>query len=64
MPEPLRAKLTDGLVQTLHAPAMKAYLEQQGAQVSDVAGPAFGTMIKDEISKWCQVVKKADIRLD
>ncbi|MGN6658585.1 MAG: Bug family tripartite tricarboxylate transporter substrate binding protein [Achromobacter mucicolens] len=64
MPEPLRAKLTDGLVQTLHAPAMKTYLEQQGAQVSDVAGPAFGTMIKDEISKWCQVVKKAGIRLD
>lgn len=64
MPEPLRQKLTDGLVQTLHAPAMKAYLEQQGAQVSDVAGPAFGTMIKDEISKWCQVVKQADIRLD
>lgn len=64
MPEPLRAKLTDGLVQTLHAPAMKTYLEQQGAQVSDVAGPAFGSMIKDEISKWCQVVKIAGIRLD
>ncbi|MFY0477440.1 Bug family tripartite tricarboxylate transporter substrate binding protein [Achromobacter marplatensis] len=64
LPEPLRQKLTDGLVQTLHAPAMKTYLEQQGAQVSDVAGPVFGTMIKDEISKWCQVVKKADIRLD
>ncbi len=64
MPEPLRTKLTDGLVRTLHAPAMKTYLEQQGAQVSDVAGPAFGSMIKDEISKWCQVVKKAGIRLD
>lgn len=64
MPESLRQKLTDGLVQTLHAPAMKAYLEQQGAQVSDVAGPAFGTMIKDEISKWCQVVKQAGIHLD
>jgi len=64
LPEPLRAKLTDGLVQTLHAPAMKAYLEQQGAQVSDVAGPAFGTMIKDGISKWGQGGKKADIRLD
>ncbi|CAB3733446.1 hypothetical protein LMG26690_05026 [Achromobacter animicus] len=64
MPEPLRTKLTDGLVQTLHAPAMKTYLEQQGAQVSDVAGPAFGAMIKDEINKWCQVVKKAGIRLD
>ncbi|CAB3915331.1 hypothetical protein LMG26686_05236 [Achromobacter mucicolens] len=64
MPEPLRTKLTDGLVQTLHAPAMKTYLEQQGAQVSDVAGPAFGSKIKDEISKWCQVVKKAGIRLD
>ncbi|MFD4836313.1 Bug family tripartite tricarboxylate transporter substrate binding protein [Achromobacter sp. NPDC058515] len=64
LPEPLREKLTDGLVQTLHAPAMKTYLEQQGAQVSDVAGPAFGAMIKDEISKWCQVVKKAGIHLD
>ena len=64
MPEPVRAKLTDSLVQTLHAPAMKTYLEQQGAQVSDVSGPAFGTMIKDEISKWCQVVKQAGIRLD
>ena len=64
LPEPVREKLTDGLVQTLHAPVMKTYLEQQGAQVSDVAGPAFGTMIKDEISKWCQVVKKADIHLD
>lgn len=64
LPEPVRQKLTDGLVQSLHAPAMKAYLEQQGAQVSDVAGPAFGSMIKDEISKWCQVVKKAGIHLD
>lgn len=62
--EPLREKLTDGLVQTLHAPAMKTYLEQQGAQVSEVAGPAFGTMIKGEISKWCQVVKQAGIHLD
>ncbi|SSW66481.1 Bug family tripartite tricarboxylate transporter substrate binding protein [Achromobacter agilis] len=64
MPEPLRQKLTDGLVQTLHTPAMKTYLEQQGAQVSDVAGPAFGAMIKDEISKWCKVVKQANIHLD
>lgn len=64
MPEPLRQQLTDGLVQTLHAPAMKTYLEQQGAQVSDVAGPAFATMIKSEISKWCGVVKQAGIRLD
>ncbi|CAB3824147.1 Bug family tripartite tricarboxylate transporter substrate binding protein [Achromobacter denitrificans] len=64
VPEPLRQKLTDGLVQTLHAPAMKTYLEQQGAQVSDVSGPAFGTMIKDEISKWCKVVKQAGIQLD
>ncbi|WMD19199.1 tripartite tricarboxylate transporter substrate binding protein [Achromobacter seleniivolatilans] len=64
LPEPLRKTLTDNLVETLHAPAMKTYLEQQGAEVSDVAGPAFGTMIKDEISKWCQVVKKADIHLD
>ncbi|MNK23464.1 Tripartite tricarboxylate transporter family receptor [compost metagenome] len=64
LPEPVRAKLTDGLVQTLHAPAMKTYLEQQGAQVSDVAGPAFGAMIQDEIGKWCKVVKKAGIRLD
>ncbi|AYD62467.1 ABC transporter substrate-binding protein [Achromobacter spanius] len=64
LPEPLRQKLTDGLVQTLHAPAMKTYLEQQGAQVSDVAGPAFATMIKSEINKWCGVVKQAGIRLD
>ena len=64
LPEPLRAKLTDALVQTLHAPAMKTYLEQQGAQVSDVAGPAFGTMIKSEIDKWCGVVKQAGIKLD
>lgn len=64
LPEPLRQKLTDGLVQTLHAPAMKTYLEQQGAQVSDVAGPAFATMIRSEINKWCGVVKQAGIRLD
>lgn len=64
LPEPLRVKLTDALAQTLHAPAMKAYLEQQGAQVSDVAGPAFGTMIKSEIDKWCGVVKQAGIKLD
>ena len=64
LPEPLRQKLTDALVQTLHAPAMKTYLEQQGAQVSDVSGPAFGAMIKDEISKWCGVVKQAGIHLD
>ncbi|WYX52429.1 tripartite tricarboxylate transporter substrate-binding protein [Achromobacter xylosoxidans] len=64
LPEPLRVKLTDALAQTLHAPAMKAYLEQQGAQVSDVAGPAFGAMIKSEIDKWCSVVKQAGIKLD
>lgn len=64
LPEPLRVKLTDALAQTLHAPAMKTYLEQQGAQVSDVAGPAFGAMIKSEIDKWCGVVKQAGIKLD
>jgi tripartite-type tricarboxylate transporter receptor subunit TctC len=64
MPEALRARLTEGLVQTLHAAPMKTYLEQQGAQVSDVAGPAFSAMVKDEIAKWCQVAKKANIHLD
>ncbi len=37
--------------ETLHAPAMKTNLGQQGAQVSGRGGPAFATMIKSEIQQ-------------
>ena len=64
LPEDIRKPLTQSLVDVLHGPMLKPYLEQQGAQVSDVAGPAFAGMIKDEIAKWCKVVDKAGIHLD
>lgn len=64
LPESIRKPLTDSLVAVLHGPDMKPYLEQQGAEVSNVAGPAFSTMIQDEVSKWCKVVKQANIKLD
>lgn len=64
LPENVRKPLTDALVQVLHGPEMKPYLEQQGAEVSKVAGPAFSDMIKTEVAKWCQVVKQAGIKLD
>jgi len=64
LPEAIRKPLTQSLVDVLHGPALKPYLEQQGAQVSDVAGPAFAAMIKDEIAKWCKVADKAGIHLN
>ncbi|SAI66633.1 putattive exported protein [Bordetella ansorpii] len=64
LPEAVRKPLTDALVSVLHGPEMKPYLQAQGAEVSDVAGAAFTDMIKTEVSKWCDVVKKAGIKLD
>ncbi len=64
LPEDIRKPLTDALVAVLHGPEMKPYLEAQGAEVSNVAGPAFSDMIKTEVAKWCQVVKQAGIKLD
>ena len=64
LPEDVRKPLTDALVAVLHGPEMKPYLEAQGAEVSNVAGPAFTDMIKTEVAKWCDVVKKANIKLD
>lgn len=64
LPEAIRKPLTQRLVEVLHGPVLKPYLEQQGAQVSDVAGPAFSAMIKDEVVKWCKVADKAGIHLD
>jgi tripartite-type tricarboxylate transporter receptor subunit TctC len=64
MPENVRKPLTDALVAVMHSGDMKAYLQAQGTQVSDVAGPAFGGMIKSEVDKWCKVTKQANIHLD
>lgn len=64
LPEEIRRPLTDGLVEVFNGPLLKPYLEEQGAQVSSVAGPAFTEMIKDEVAKWCKVAEQANIQLN
>lgn len=64
LPGNVRKPLIASLEKVLHGPVMKPYLESQGAQVSDVSGKAFGTMIHGEIAKWCKVAKEAHIHLD
>ncbi|OZI40229.1 ABC transporter substrate-binding protein [Bordetella genomosp. 1] len=64
LPADVREPLTQALHKVLAKPAMRGYLEQQGAQPVDITGKAFASMIDDEIDKWCGVAKRASIRLD
>lgn len=64
MPETISKPLIASIERVLHGPAMKTYLEAQGAQVSDITGQAFTTMIQSEVDKWCKVAKQANIHLD
>jgi len=64
LPEEIRKPLTDSLVEVLHGSELKPYLAQQGALVSEVAGPAFSTMIREEVDKWCKVAEQAGIQFD
>ncbi|HEY0297140.1 MAG TPA: tripartite tricarboxylate transporter substrate binding protein [Bordetella sp.] len=64
LPEAVSKPFIASFERVMHSPDMKTYLEGQGAEIPDITGPAFATMIHDEVDKWCKVAKQANIHLD
>jgi tripartite-type tricarboxylate transporter receptor subunit TctC len=62
LPKPVLAKLHDGFVAALHAPAVTQHLEQLGAVPIGSTPEEFDKLIKTEAAKWAPIIKAAGIK--
>lgn len=62
-PADIVGKLNGEIGTTMKSPAMKAWLEQDGAEPVDATPEEFGRHIATEIARWRKVVKEAGIRV-
>lgn len=61
-PEPVAAKLHDTISKILDTPEMKAFFLKEGAMPAAMTRDAFQQLIVDEIVRWKEVAKTADIQ--
>lgn len=64
IPQPIVAKLNDGVVKALKVPAVKNRLDQLGAEPVGSAPEACSELIRSEIAKWEPVVKASGAKVD
>ena len=64
IPEDVRAKIAAATSATLKSPDFLAKLETDGAVPSDLVGPAFADFMAAERTRWGEVVKAADIKVE
>ena len=53
-----------GLRKSFAAPEVQKTWASLGSEVPTVTGPAFGTFVDNEIARWAEVVKAANIKLE
>ena len=63
-PKEIVARLSGEITKILNTPEMKERLAAQGAEVSTNTPEQFSTFIRDEKSRWAQVVKTANLKLE
>ena len=63
-PKEVVARLSTEIIKILNTPEMKERLAAQGAEVSTNTPEQFSTFIRDEKSRWAQVVKAANLKLE
>lgn len=60
-PAPVLEQLARDIAQILNEPATKAQLQKQGLSVWNVAGAAFGDLIRRETASWAPIIKARKI---
>jgi len=63
-PPAVIALLNGEINRALRAPALKAWMDAEGAEAAPTTPEAFGTMIAKEIARWKPVVEQARIKPD
>ncbi|MEP6608110.1 MAG: tripartite tricarboxylate transporter substrate binding protein [Burkholderiaceae bacterium] len=63
-PKEITARLSSEIVRILNTAEMKERLAAQGAEVSTNTPEQFTAFIRDEKSRWAQVVKAANLKLE
>ena len=63
-PRTIRAKIAAATSATLKSPEFLSKLETDGAVPSDLVGPAFADFMAGERTRWGEVVKAADIKVE
>jgi len=63
-PEPVIEKLNAEIRRALQSPEMQKQLKAQGAQALGSTPQEYAAYIKSEISRWGEVVKAANVKLD
>jgi tripartite-type tricarboxylate transporter receptor subunit TctC len=63
-PADIQARAVEEIRKACTTDEAKAVWAAQGAEFSNLAGPAFERFIKSEIGKWAQVVKASGAKLD
>lgn len=63
-PEPVVARLNESLVKALHSPDVVKRFTEQGLQPIPSTPQAFGSFMKDEITRWGALVKSSGASVD
>ncbi len=63
-PEAIIARLTSAMQAGLRDPALNARLRDEGAEPSNLDGPGFAQLIREERVRWAEVIRRANITVD
>jgi len=63
-PAPIVAKLNAAINEAVNSPDVQQKYAKQGVEADPMTPAAFAKLIKDEIAKWGDVVRKAGVKVD
>jgi len=63
-PEPVMGRLTGAMQTALRDPALIGRLRDEGAAPSNLDGPGFARLIREERVRWADVIRRANITVD
>lgn len=63
-PEAIIARLTGAMQTALRDPGLNARLRDEGAEPSNLDGPGFARLIREERVRWAEVIRRANITVD
>ncbi|MDB5953539.1 tripartite tricarboxylate transporter substrate binding protein [Ramlibacter sp.] len=63
-PAPIVTKLNAAINEAVNSPEIQQNYAKQGVEADPMTAEAFGRLIKDEIAKWGEVVRKAGVKVD
>ncbi|MBC9205669.1 tripartite tricarboxylate transporter substrate binding protein [Roseomonas aerophila] len=64
VPQPVLARLESAIADSLTTEEVAKRLREEGAEPSRMGGASFGTFMREERTRWAQVVREADIKVE